>query len=179
MKVADVMTTGVCTCAMHDTLSRAAQLMWEKDCGAIPVVDDQGRTVGIVTDRDICMAGYTQGKPLSEIPVSVAAARSLVTALPDEHVDMLEARMQGAQVRRVPVLDGDGRPVGIVSMSDIARHVSLARRGDGLAVDAVARTLAAISQPRAPSQIPPAPETIPQLRVRRSGGNGGEKRAPR
>jgi CBS domain-containing protein len=141
MKVAELMTENVRTCSLNDTLNHAAQLMWDHDCGAVPVVDDDGRTIGIVTDRDIAMAAYTQGKALSEIPASTAASRSLVFAQPADTVDSVHALMQSAQVRRVPVLDGGGRPVGILSVGDIARHVSASP-------DPIARTLAAISKPR-------------------------------
>ena len=186
MKVAELMTKDVCTCSPDDTLSRAAQLMWEHDCGAVPVVDGEGRTVGIVTDRDICMAAYTQGKALSEIPVTVAAARRLVSVRPDAGVDVAEATMQSEQVRRVLVVDENEKLAGVLSVGDLARRLST--RGsvsDGLSADPIARTLAAISAPRGrpielPEHIPvpSAPDTAPQP-ARRRRENGGTKGADR
>jgi CBS domain-containing protein len=60
----DLMTTNAKSCGTMDNLERAAQIMWENDCGVVPVVDGSERVVGMVTDRDICMAAYTQGQPL-------------------------------------------------------------------------------------------------------------------
>lgn len=160
MKIAELMTSNVRTCSPDDTLNRAAQIMWENDCGAVPIVDDEGRITGILTDRDVCMAAYTQGKPLAEIPVGSAAAKAIVSARPDDTVETVATRMQDAQVRRVPIVDDGGHIVGIVALGDIARQLSLptasggavTRKPNGLSADPVARTLAAISQPRTASR---------------------------
>src|SRR5262245_6101900 len=64
MEVREIMSTDLETCRADDTLDRAARLMWEHDCGVVPVVDHEGTAVGMITDRDICMAAYTQGRPL-------------------------------------------------------------------------------------------------------------------
>ena len=69
MKVEQIMNREVKTCRPQDSLNRAAQIMWDEPCGAVPVVDDQHRPVGFLTDRDICMAAYTQGKPLEQLRV--------------------------------------------------------------------------------------------------------------
>ena len=86
MKVSDLMTREVRTCHQHDSLNRAAQLMWENDCGAVPVVDSDLKVIGMLTDRDICMAAYTQGKRLDEIPVVTAMSRQVVRCLPSASV---------------------------------------------------------------------------------------------
>ena len=148
MKIADLMTKGAMTCSQTDTLDRAAEIMWEHDCGAVPVTDDRGRTVGIVTDRDICMAAYTQGKRLSEIPVSVAVSKSLVAAGPEDSVESVAELMQTHQIRRVPILDERYQPVGMFTVGDLARHATRVRKMDDLDADVIARTLAAISKPR-------------------------------
>jgi CBS domain-containing protein len=174
MKIAELMTTDAFTCSPSDTLNRAAQIMWEHDCGAVPVIDDRGRTVGIVTDRDICMAAYTQGRKLSEIPVSVAASKSLVSATPDDTLDTVAALMQEHQIRRVPILDGEGKSLGIVGVSDIVRHFARARATDGLSADPIARTLVAIMRPRvSKSEHPvtsPPPSKGPVYRVKSVNG---------
>ena len=69
MKVQEAMTRNVAACGVRDMLNRAAQLMWECDCGSVPVVDEAGNVCGMITDRDICMAAYTQGLPLDQILV--------------------------------------------------------------------------------------------------------------
>lgn len=150
MNVSDLMTKTVKTCAAEDNLQRAAQIMWETDCGAVPVVDAAGQLIGMVTDRDLCMAAYIQGAPLWEIPVSTAMARTVYSVSERDSVDAVEALMRRAQVRRVPVLDGDARLTGIVSMNDLARHAlrSSSRTADGLSSNHVVQTLAAICEPR-------------------------------
>jgi CBS domain-containing protein len=146
MYVKDIMSHPVVTCPTSSTLDQAARLMWEFDCGVIPVVDDAGHVCGMVTDRDICMAAYTQGKPLSAIPVTTAMAHEVVAVHTDDSVEHVEALMRDSRVRRLPVLDHESRPAGLVSMSDLARLSARARKS---AVDReLIQTLAAVSQPR-------------------------------
>jgi CBS domain-containing protein len=122
MNISEIMTRAVRTCRLDDSVNVAAQLMWDNDCGAIPVVDDAGKVVAVITDRDICMAAYTQGRPLDEIPVQSAASRSVATVRADDSLHRAEQVMSAAHVRRVPVVDADGRPVGILSITDLARQ---------------------------------------------------------
>ncbi len=148
MKVSDLMTRGVRTCNVGDTLDRAAQIMWENDCGCVPVVDDESRVVGMITDRDVCMAGYTQGKVYSEIPVYSAMARQVFAVGESDQLETAEMLMRDKQIRRLPVLDGGGKVQGMLSLNDIARHVRTHGRGsDGLRSDAIVQTLASIGAP--------------------------------
>jgi CBS domain-containing protein len=105
MKVAEVMTTDVHRCFASDRLDRVARTMWEHDCGALPVVDRRGRTIGVVTDRDICMAAYTTGGSLDAIPVTSAASRTIHSVAPDDSIADAEAAMTMYRVRRLPVID--------------------------------------------------------------------------
>jgi CBS domain-containing protein len=156
MQLHEVMTQPVVVCQDHATLDHAARLMWEQDCGVIPVVDAHGRLCGVVTDRDICMSAYTQGQALSAIPVTVAMAKAVVAGHQDDSIESAEQLMQDNQVRRLPVVDGEGRPVGIVSLNDLARLVAEARRST--ADRELVQTLAAISQPRMmAARTPPQP----------------------
>jgi PAS domain S-box-containing protein len=75
----ELMSTAAKSCGTNDTLQRAAQIMWDNDCGVVPVVDGDGHVVDMITDRDICMAAYAQGKPLQQIPVRTLW-RSRITA---------------------------------------------------------------------------------------------------
>ena len=124
--------------------------MWENDCGVVPIVDGGGRVVGMITDRDICMAAYTQGRPLWQISVTKAMAKEVHGVLETERIEAAESLMQRARVRRLAVLDRDGRLKGILSLSDLARRArrSTARRSSGLH-NGLAQTLAAICEPRA------------------------------
>jgi CBS domain-containing protein len=151
MKVEEIMSTRLETCSPDDTLERAAQIMWDHDCGVVPVIGSDGRVAGMITDRDICMAAYTQGRPLGLMLVSSACSRSLRSCAPGDPVEEAEAIMAAAQVRRLPVIDGNGKLCGVVSLADFAHHVRQGnRKPDGLSLERVAATLAAISQP-APS----------------------------
>ena len=149
MNISDLMTRNVKSCDVNDNLQRAAQLMWENDCGAVPVVDGEGRVAGMITDRDICMAAYTQGRALWEIPVASAMADQVHAVRATDSIDTVETLMRNVRVRRVPVLDAEGRPQGILSMNDLARHArrSAGRKADGLRGDSIVQTLAAISEP--------------------------------
>lgn len=122
MKVEQLMQRTVQTCRADDTVNRAAQLMWEHDCGCIPVVDDQNHPIGMLTDRDICMAAYTQGKPLPAIHVRTAMARQLRTCRSGDTIGEAESIMRSVQVRRLPVVDSDGALIGILSLSDLVQE---------------------------------------------------------
>ncbi|HSD88854.1 MAG TPA: CBS domain-containing protein, partial [Kofleriaceae bacterium] len=84
MQIAQLMTRTIQTCHQTDSLELAAKLMWEHDIGVLPVLDDFGMLIGIVTDRDICMAGYMQRQPLHALTVSVAMSKHVITCRPDD-----------------------------------------------------------------------------------------------
>ena len=158
MKVEQLMTRTVKVCAESDTLNRAAQLMWESDCGYIPVIGANGNSgvVGLVTDRDIAMAAYTQGKQLWAIPVTDAMAHKVIACHANDGVSQAEALMRENQVRRLPVLDQNEQLVGILSLNDVAREAqreaSSGKRAE-VTEDAVAETLATVCQPRPSREI--------------------------
>jgi CBS domain-containing protein len=150
------MTRPAVTCRATDNLDAAARLMWEGDCGFVPVVDDHDSLVGIITDRDICMAAYTRGQTLREIPVEAAMAGKVFSCHPHDSVESVEELMGEKQVRRVPITDDDNHPIGVVSLNDIARHAASSRTNGRRSSD-VTRTLAAICQPRKPPRVSTAP----------------------
>jgi CBS-domain-containing membrane protein len=163
MKVWELMKREVASCAPSDSLNAAARIMWERDCGCVPVVDRNGRVVGIITDRDICMGAYTQGRTLHLIQVQDVMARPVVSCAPEDDLVTAEKLMRDNKVRRLPVCDSDGKLVGMISLSDIALEAERERRaGGGRAIRSteVAEILGAVSQPRphALAPIPFAPE---------------------
>ena len=121
MNAAEVMTANVATCRASDSLNRAAQLMWEHRCGCLPVMDDDDRVVGVLTDRDVCMAAYTQGRRLDDIAATVAMSRPARTCLPTTALEYAEDLMMAHGIRRLVVVDADGRLCGLLSLDDIAR----------------------------------------------------------
>lgn len=131
------MTRDVRTVAMTDTLRRAAQIMWDSDCGCVPVVDEGRRVVGMITDRDVCMAAFLKGGALDGLTVMSAAATSVVKGSARDSIDAVEELMRRNHIRRIPIVDEDGRLAGIVSIADVARREP--------STDAVARTLRAVS----------------------------------
>lgn len=150
MNVHQVMTKNAETCQPQDSLSRAAEIMWDHDCGCVPVVDDGGRVVSMITDRDICMAAFTRGIPLYALPVADAMSKNIVACRPDDQISYAQNLMQTNGVRRLPVVDEERRLVGILSLNDIAREGA---RGRGLKtgqimLDEISLTLAAVGRPR-------------------------------
>jgi len=162
MRVEKLMTTDVKVCFEHETLNRAAQLMWECDCGFIPVIAGNGDAslLGVLTDRDIAMAAYTQGKTLWEIPVSTAMSRDVISCRASEGIEQAEALMRENKIRRLPVVDRSNRVVGILSLNDVAREaqreIAVGGRPE-VSAQGVSQTLAAVCQPR------PAEKPAPQV----------------
>jgi CBS domain-containing protein len=152
MKVRDLMTTGVASIDGDDSLSSAARMMWECDCGVIPVTRAD-RVLGVITDRDICMASWIRNQPLSELRVSDSMSRELFSCSPDDNVSVAERLMQSRQIRRLPVIDREGHLVGILSLADIVRGTERAGRGvSDVSSNEIASTLATICQPRTTQQ---------------------------
>jgi CBS domain-containing protein len=147
MQIRDVMSREVFSCTTDVPLTEAARIMWDRDLGAVPVLDGAtGRPCGVLTDRDIAMAAYTQGKPIAEIRVSEAMSRGLHCARPDGDLTQAHALMRHHQVRRLPVLDESDALVGMLTLNDLALAATdgarMATRLD------VSETLAAVSRPR-------------------------------
>lgn len=146
MKARDLMSHNVCTCSPETSLHDAAHIMWNCDVGCLVVTDEDRRPVGMITDRDITMAAYTQGVTLRNAQVKSAMSRNVVAASLDATVGEVQTIMNRSQVRRVPVVDGLGRLVGIVALGDLARtaqnplHITES--------PALAKTLAGITERR-------------------------------
>jgi CBS domain-containing protein len=150
MKVDQVMTRNVMICRPEDTLNEATRKMWDHACGCLPVVDDSERVLGILTDRDVAMAAYTQGKALHELMVRPAMSQDVAFCRLGDPLETAERTMQERQVRRLPVLGSEGRLAGIITLSDIAREWERRKggRSKDLSPDAIGRTLAAVAHVR-------------------------------
>lgn len=144
MNVSTLIQRQVISCTIHDNLQRAAQLMWDHDIGCLPVIDAQGHVMGMITDRDVCMAAYTQGLPLRALPVTLAMSKHVFACSATDEFDAVERTMSEHQIRRMPVIDDQGHPIGIISLNDLARAASAGKVPAG----ALASTLAAVSAPR-------------------------------
>lgn len=118
MKVKDVMTLEPISCGPDTTLAEAASLMWQRDCGVLPIVDD-GELTGIITDRDMYIALATRNERAALVRVGAVTATVPITCGPDDDVHDALATMKRERVRRLPVI-GLGRSlIGMLSMNDI------------------------------------------------------------
>jgi CBS domain-containing protein len=114
----DIMTSSVTTATREHTLQDAARLMRDGDMGSVPVVED-GKLTGIVTDRDIVVRAIAEGKDISA-SVAEAMTTDIFSVRPDDFAFEAVRLMGDKQVRRIPVVDEDGKLAGIISMADVA-----------------------------------------------------------
>jgi CBS domain-containing protein len=120
MKIKDIMTSEPRSCSLDTTAAQAASLMWEGDCGVLPVVE-AGQLVGIVTDRDLYIALATQNRQPAQLQVGEVAARTVATCGAEDDVSTALETMKAHRVRRLPVVGFGDALIGIVSLNDIAR----------------------------------------------------------
>jgi CBS domain-containing protein len=145
MTARDLMSTPPRTCHPNTDLAAVTQLMWNHDCGFVPVVDADGHLAGVITDRDICVASATRRLLPERISATQAMSTAVHACVPDDNVEAVLAAMKAHQVRRVPVVDDAGHLQGVVSLNDLVRAVG--KKGGPTAATVVA-TLAAICAPR-------------------------------
>ena len=149
MHARDLMTSPTMTCHVNDPLTVAAARMWDADIGVVAVVNDDGKLTGVITDRDICMAAFTQGRALDTMLVNSAMAKHVVSARPDANLTEIEQLMAKHQVRRIPIVDESGKPIGIVSLNDLAIEIAKPNSAVKHGPSKLAHMLAAICQRRA------------------------------
>lgn len=124
-RVRDIMTADLACCTPENDLHDVAQLMVRYDCGAVPVVEDyeSRRLVGMITDRDITCRAVARGKDPLAMKVQECMSTNIVTARPETSLAECCTRMEAYKVRRLPVVDQEGRLCGMVAQADIARSV--------------------------------------------------------
>jgi CBS domain-containing protein len=158
MKVKDVMTPIVVTCPSSAPAAYAARIMWEQDCGIVPVTDpDTGDLCGVVTDRDLCMAALTQGISLHDMPLARCLVPKVHHCREDQNLSVVHGLMRKHRIRRIPVVDIDSKIVGMVSLNDLAcrSHNAKTAAQKALAKETLA-TFCAISEHW--SEAPPEAE---------------------
>jgi len=119
MKAEDIMTRNVMACRPEASLAQVAALMWDYDCGAMPVVDDSNRVTGMITDRDIAIAAATKGRRATDISVGEVMSGNVYACARDEDVKSALKTMRREKVRRLPVIGPDGKLAGILSFNDV------------------------------------------------------------
>jgi len=120
-RIRDIMTSNPSTVEPDKTVVDAARIMKQEDAGVVPVTEN-GRLTGMVTDRDIAIRVVAEGRDPQSTPVREVASKDLVTVDPQQDLDEALRLMAQHQVRRLPVVEEDGRLVGVVAQADIARH---------------------------------------------------------
>ena len=157
MRVEEIMTKDVRICGINDDLQTAARTRLVHECGALPVVWNDAHVVGMITDRDICIAAASKNIEPSRISVANVMSMTVHCCAPGEDVRDALATMRRARVRRLPVLDADRKICGILSLDDVAAKAGTTARASELSREDVERTLEAICQRRARERVELAP----------------------
>jgi CBS domain-containing protein len=148
VKAKDIMTANAYCVRFDQSLSEAARLMWEHGVGSVPVLDEDGQMIAMVTDRDIAMAAFLNGARLEDITVSTAQSQELVCCRLDDDLGDIEAMMRAHRVHRIPVIGPRFEPRGIISLNDIA--LACKSGVGGIQPGDVTDTLAAICESASP-----------------------------
>jgi len=156
MKVKEVMVANPAFCALETDLASVAHLLWENDCGSLPVIAHDDQVVGMITDRDICIAAATKHRPPGEITVGEVINGNIYTCRLDTELGDAMRTMKQEQVRRLPVVDANGKLQGILSLAQIILSAEPdSAKGLKLQAGPVMETLKAICSPRAVSATEP------------------------
>lgn len=147
MRVADLMVRDVKFCSPETNLAAATELMWRNDLGSLPVVDSAGKLVGIITDRDICIAAGTRNWSASDLAVGDVATKTVLTCAPNDDVHEALNTMRQQRIRRVPVVAPEGKLEGIVCLNDVVLRAEKANgRKSVISYEDVVKTMKAICE---------------------------------
>jgi len=127
MKVKDVMTQSAVCCNADTNVGHAVELLWVNNCGMLPVVGNDGQIHGVVTDRDIAIAMGTRNRLAGELTVGEIATTNVVTCKPEDEIHEALQTMAEKHIRRLPVVNNEGIPEGILSIDDIITHGDLGK----------------------------------------------------
>jgi CBS domain-containing protein len=158
MKVQDIMTRDVKLCSPDTNLAAATEILWRNNCGTLPVSGSDGKLLGVITDRDICIALGTRNWRASDLAVRDVAIKPVYSCGPDDDVHEALKTMRKHQVRRVPVTHEDGKLAGIVCLDELVLHAEKAdsKKQVGISYEDVVNTMKAICEHRAVEAPKPA-----------------------
>jgi CBS domain-containing protein len=122
MKVKEIMTRDAKVCDLNASVAEAAKMMWDNDCGVLPVLKDGKEIVGLITDRDICMGVAIRDRNPSGISVEEVMTGAIYSVTPDDDVHQALETMEQYKVRRLPVVDAEGLLKGVLSMNDLTLY---------------------------------------------------------
>jgi len=155
MKVKDVMLASPCYCQPGTNLGSATELMWTANCGFLPVESAEGKVIGVITDRDVCIALGTRNRPAGEVTVGEVISDKLYSCKPEDEVQVALKTMAETQVHRLPVVAQNGTLVGILSMDDVLFRAEASGPGKRpeLSNDEIMTTLRSIARQSVPEVL--------------------------
>jgi len=155
MKVVDVMMGTPYFCRPETNLGVATELMWTGNCGFLPVVQNDGKVIGVITDRDICIALGTRGRPSGEVTVAAAMSPGVYACAPEEDIHAALRAMREGHVRRLPVITREGALVGVISMDDVLLRAEPPTLGKApeLSSEEIVKTFRAINVRQLPQAV--------------------------
>ncbi len=137
MKVREAMTKSPASCSLNTNLGAATEIMWTRNCGFLPVLDAEQKVVGVVTDRDMCIAMATRNRLPGEITVQQVISGVIYSCKADDDVSTALETMDEKGVRRLPVLDAAGKLAGVLSIDDLVLKADSETRGSLSSEDVV------------------------------------------
>ena len=155
MKVKDLMVETPAYCGKDANLGAAVELLWNRNCGFLPVVDGQMKPVGVITDRDICIALGTRNRLPGQITVGEVISGNIHSCKADDDIHAAMAQMSAQKVHRLPVVDAEGTLQAILSMDDLILHAQPRKSSNPLelSLEDVADTLQDVSTPFLPALV--------------------------
>jgi CBS domain-containing protein len=119
MKVKKIMTADAGFCSAEEKLSKAVEIMWQRDCGVVPVVDAEKKVVGMITDRDIAVAVSSRNQKTSQIKIGEVMSNRVFSCQETDDAEVALKKMRRAKVKRLPVVSENGELAGIISITDL------------------------------------------------------------
>lgn len=155
MKVQDIMMRTPACCTPETNLGAAVEMLWTRNCGMLPVVDARQKVIGVVTDRDLCVALGTRNRLPGEITVGEVVSGEAYTCRAQDDIHTALQTMAKKRVRRLPVVNQDGVLEGILSMDNVVLHTESGAWGRSaeLSQEDVVKTLQQIYGPQLPQVV--------------------------
>lgn len=150
MRIVDIMMGTPYFCRPEANLGSATELMWTGNCGFLPAVGSEGKVVGVITDRDICIALGTRGRPSGEVTVADVMSKKVYSCAPDDDVRVALSAMREGRVRRLPVITEEGDLVGVISMDDVLLRAEGSVRAGAISSEEVVNAFRAINTHQLP-----------------------------